>query len=630
MNPDGAGDPDPMRAKLPGGMADSHATVTSIPERVGRYEVVLPIASGGMATVYLARLAGGRGFSRQVALKLTHAHLRDNPEFTTDLLEEAKLASGVRHPNVVPVLEVDEDPLGMYLIMEYVEGETLGGLRRRAALARRPLPPAVGLRILLDALAGLHAAHELRDERGELVNLVHRDFSPQNILVGVDGTSRLTDFGIAKASSRLGHTRQGLVKGKISYMAPEQARSLPLDRRCDVWAAGVIAWELFAQRRLHPGGDGDVGTLLKVVSEPPALLRTIDPNVPEEIEHIVHEALIIDREHRTDSALSCSRDLMTAARRCGMLADHAQVAAFLSEIAGAKLAERRGRAGEVLRLRARMGAPGSSKENDERLAQDIRDAIRPLAEMLEPESDSDIEAAIGPLLPDTRVAPLLSMTDGDELEDVRLPGPLEGTTGAAASVTFPNEEGPTKRRRRPSVKGSPWLLGGAGVALLVLGVALGATLSRRAPPPAPVLGAAVAPGPTPLVPTSAAVPPSEKASATPPSGPIAATTTAPPQAGAEAGAGAEEPRLAPGTLIVHAHVAVAELDVDGRPVRLAIATKEPLLELAPEERARTIRLTARSADGRESTLVVLPGVEEIAIEFAAKPKPPRPSPRLRH
>src|SRR6185369_6600747 len=149
------------------------------PQRDGRYDVLLPIASGGMATVYLARTTGLGGFERDVALKLTLSHLRESPEFARDLLEEAELAVRIRHANVVSVLDVGEDPAGLFLVMDYIEGDTLGGLVRRAIKAGSPIAPGVAIRILLDALAGLQAAHELADEEGHPLVLVHRDFSPQ-------------------------------------------------------------------------------------------------------------------------------------------------------------------------------------------------------------------------------------------------------------------------------------------------------------------------------------------------------------------------------------------------------------------------------------------------------------------
>lgn len=618
---------------------EPQGTTATIPQRVGRYEVILPIASGGMATVYLARSNAANGFSREVALKLTHAHLRDTPEFKNDLLEEAKLASGVRHPNVVPVLEVDEDPLGMYLIMDYVEGETLGGLRRKGGAGKRPLPPAIGMRVLLDALSGLHAAHELRDENGELVSLVHRDFSPQNIIVGLDGSARLTDFGIAKAASRLGHTQAGLVKGKISYMAPEQARSLPLDRRCDVWAAGVIAWELLAQRRLHPSGDGDVGTLLKVVSEEPAHLRSIDASIPADLERVVATALTIDRDRRFPSALALSKELAAVCKKHGLLADHEDVSAYLGQTVGAKLAERRGRAAEVLRLRAKMGAPGSTKENDERLAKDIQDAIRPLAEMLEPEADADIDEAMAPFMLDTpghgRSTPdskskVLSPAEAErklrrDSSAALATDPSERTTGSASSVSFDEPTPPTPERGAQALaqlREIPARIYLGAVAVLAFGVALGAMLGRRAVPHE----SAVIPSDRGSISTVASVmtPASNEPVASPVSSPSQSILTPAASSNPPAVLDADEQTAHAASttpLPVHANWPIASFDVEGRSVAVASPSRDPALELTPEERARSVRVTAHATDGRESTLLVLPTVDRIAIEFPARPKP---------
>src|SRR5262249_30208425 len=153
-------------------MRDEDSSAKDLPARVGRFEILLPIASGGMATVYLARSRGLGGFERDVALKLTLAHLRDSPEFSRELLEEAKLTVRIRHANVVQVLDVGDDPSGLYVVMDYIEGDTLSGLVRRAAALKVPLAPPVAMRILLDALAGLHAAHELADEDGQPLGLV--------------------------------------------------------------------------------------------------------------------------------------------------------------------------------------------------------------------------------------------------------------------------------------------------------------------------------------------------------------------------------------------------------------------------------------------------------------------------
>ena len=333
--------------------AQKNAGETHFPERIGRYDVLLPIASGGMGTVYLARARGVGGFEREVALKLMHGHLKQESSFSHDLIEEAKLAVRIRHPNVVSVIDVGDDPFGIFLVMDYVEGDTLAGLMKRAGATEERLPPRIGLQILMDALSGLHAAHELRDERGSLLELVHRDFSPQNILVGTDGVARLTDFGIAKAATRMGNTSTGIVKGKISYMAPEQARGDPIDRRCDVWAAGVVAWQIVAGRRLYTL-DNDVATLLKIVTAAPPRLKDIVPSVAPQLDAAIANALVLDRNHRCATALAFRQSLATACRAANLLAEPEEVAVWVSRLVGLKLGERRERVAEVGALRARM------------------------------------------------------------------------------------------------------------------------------------------------------------------------------------------------------------------------------------------------------------------------------------
>jgi eukaryotic-like serine/threonine-protein kinase len=323
------------------------------PEKVGKYELLLPIGTGGMATVYLARSTGVGGFERDVALKLVHAHLRTDEDSKLQLLEEAKLAARIRHPNVVPVMEVDEDPLGLFLVMDYVEGDTLSGLSRLCRLAGKTLPLSLIGRILNDALLGLHAAHELTDSSGRPLNLVHRDFSPQNILVSVQGMTRLADFGVAKAANRAVRTKTGLIKGKISYMSPEQARGQAIDRRCDVWAAGVVAWELIAGRRMHRSDD-DVATLLSIVTEDPPTLRSVLPDVPKALDDAVAWALTPDTAKRCPTAEDLRRAISKAVEEHGGIADTHELARFVQQLFGPKLSERRASASEVRTLRRRM------------------------------------------------------------------------------------------------------------------------------------------------------------------------------------------------------------------------------------------------------------------------------------
>jgi serine/threonine-protein kinase len=316
------------------------STAPSFPERVGKYELLLPLGTGGTATVYLARTRGVAGFEREVALKLVHAHLRGDEESRLHLLEEARLAARIRHPNVVPVTEVDADACGVFLVMDYVEGEALSGLVRLLRDQNHRLPPRLIARIMNDSLAGLHAAHELRDAQGQLVSLVHRDFSPQNILLGIEGVTRLADFGVAKAASRTVRTKTGLVKGKVAYMSPEQARGHKVDRRCDVWAAGVVVWELITGRKLYDHED-DVATLLSVVTEEPPRLSTVMQGVPPALDEAVAYALTSDVNNRCPSAEAFRCMLESAWDECGGMATTPELGAFVRQTVGQKLAERR-------------------------------------------------------------------------------------------------------------------------------------------------------------------------------------------------------------------------------------------------------------------------------------------------
>ena len=190
---------------------------------VGRYVLFDAIAAGGMASIHLGRLRGAAGFNKTVAIKRLHTHLLADREFVTSFIDEARLASRIQHPNVVPMLDVLEADGELLLVMEYVHGLSFARVFRTLAAAGKRAPVAVvTVAIVADALHGLHAAHEATDERGEPLHIIHRDVSPQNMLVGADGGARILDFGIAKARGRLGGTASGVLKGKLGYMAPEQ------------------------------------------------------------------------------------------------------------------------------------------------------------------------------------------------------------------------------------------------------------------------------------------------------------------------------------------------------------------------------------------------------------------------
>jgi serine/threonine protein kinase len=273
---------------------------TRMPPVLGEYELLAKIARGGMATVYVARKSGAAGFERLVALKVCHAHLSEDEEFVSMFLDEARLAASIRHPNVVGTLDVsDADTL--YLVMEYIEGVTLASVVNKALRDKQRIPPGVALRVMMDALTGLHAAHELRDASGEHLGLVHRDVSPQNVIVGVDGASRITDFGIAYAAARSTVTNDGRIKGKFSYLSPEQVKSEPATRQMDVFSAGIVLWEALTQRTLFRRAT-DVGTIQAMLQEPILPPSSFVPDLPAGVDAVVLEALERDPAKRYATA----------------------------------------------------------------------------------------------------------------------------------------------------------------------------------------------------------------------------------------------------------------------------------------------------------------------------------------
>ena len=375
-----------------------------------------------MGTVYLARATSIGGFEREVALKLIHSHLKDNASFAGDLVEEAKLTVRINHPNVVSVIDVGEDPFGIYLVMEYVEGDTLAGLQKRAvASTEKQLPVRYGLKLLLDALTGLHAAHELKDPAGNPTGLVHRDFSPQNILVGVDGIGRLTDFGIAKAATRISDTTTGTIKGKIAYMAPEQARGAAIDRRTDIWAAGVVAWQIITGKRLYAGQENEVATLLKIASEAPPRLRDVMPGVPALFDEAVARALTMNPEERWPTALAFKQGLLQACRTHGEVADTDEVATFVSRVVDSVVVERRRRVEEILRLRAQvveLAARADASTPALTPSQEVL-AVDPATLVLSRDWDKDTRIAAVPAQPVVEV----TRTDTTSVTEPRVPAP---------------------------------------------------------------------------------------------------------------------------------------------------------------------------------------------------------------
>jgi serine/threonine-protein kinase len=308
---------------------------------LGRYELLLPIAKGGMAQVWAARLLGTRGFRKIVAVKTILKGCIDDTRMEQMFLEEATLASQIHHPNVVETLELGEHDGTLYLVMEWVDGEPLHFILAHAQ-ERGGLPLPIAVNIVGQACKGLHAAHDLRDENGELVGLVHRDISPQNVLVTYSGTTKLVDFGIAKATSRVGSlTEAGELKGKFAYMSPEQVTGAAIDRRSDVFALGVLLYMLSAGR--HPfKGDHPGETVRNICSEQPALPpRKFVRDYPPALEAVVMKALNKNVNERWASAHELLAGLEEALPEYLEGSFEIEVAKYLKELLGHRLGERR-------------------------------------------------------------------------------------------------------------------------------------------------------------------------------------------------------------------------------------------------------------------------------------------------
>ena len=307
-------------------------------EIVGRYALYREIASGGMATVHLGRLLGPVGFSRPVAIKRLHPQFAKDEAARAMFIDEARLASRVRHPNVVPTLDVVAADDQLLLVMEYVDGESLARVARRTRAAGVKMPLPITLAIMSNVLRGLDAAHEATSEAGEPLEIVHRDVSPQNVLVGSDGIARVLDFGIARAAVRLEATGEGVIKGKLAYMAPEQLAGHAVTRRADIYAASVILWELLTGKRLFPPDDAGnemyVKLLLKGEIEPPQMHA---PEIGEALDRITRKGLARDPAQRFATA----REMAGALEAAGPRAHAAEIGEWLEEIAKDTLASRR-------------------------------------------------------------------------------------------------------------------------------------------------------------------------------------------------------------------------------------------------------------------------------------------------
>jgi serine/threonine-protein kinase len=310
--------------------AASHTSSQLAPGyKLDRYELLCPIAEGGMASVWVARQRGKHGFEKLVAIKTILPKFAADIRFQEMFLDEARIAARIEHLNVAQILDLGEEHEILYLAMEYVDGDAVSKLNRACQKQGLKIPTGIVLRVMADTCAGLQEAHELKDTSGHLLEIVHRDVSPHNVLVSTKGIAKLIDFGIAKARSRVGtDTNSGVLKGKIQYMAPEQALGRPVDRRADVWAVGAIIYHLLAGKPPYEG-DNQLATLHLLGSGRPPV--PLPPGIHPSIAAVVRKALAHAPEHRYATAAELREAIEDAMIEAMVPTTAGDVAAFSAE-----------------------------------------------------------------------------------------------------------------------------------------------------------------------------------------------------------------------------------------------------------------------------------------------------------
>jgi serine/threonine-protein kinase len=423
---------------------------------VGRYSVFRSIGRGGMATVHLGRLAGPLGFTRTVALKRIHPHLARDPRMVAMFIDEARLASRVQHPNVVAMLDILHEQDVLFLVMDFVLGESLAGLQAETRRRGSVVPIAIGARIMADVLGGLHAAHCATDARGKPLSIIHRDVAPHNVVVGIDGLARVTDFGIAKAAVRLAKTTGGNeLLGRVRYMAPEQLLGHELTHRVDLYSAGVMLWELLSgSQRFSIQTDEAILRNPQRALEPPS---QFNPNVTPELDQLVLRALHGVPEQRFADALEMGAALERATR----CASANEVASWVADVGAARIAELRLALREIEEA---AGAPSMSPS-----------LLSLLPELGGPSAAPEDEAKTTLYQPDRKPVPAVEFTEtGTEIIQAPSGSPvLDDETATAVSRPDPREPTTTVKRvgdvkTRPPRREPSMLLAFVAGALVVL------------------------------------------------------------------------------------------------------------------------------------------------------------------
>jgi serine/threonine protein kinase len=378
-------------------------TATSQPPNlliIGRYVLGAPIARGGMATIHIARLTGAEGFSRIVAAKRLNPELTEDTEFVAMFLDEARIASKVHHPNVVPVLDVVTTGTEIVLVQEYIHGVPFSVLLKESRKRGLSVPIPIAVTLTAGVLAGLHAAHEAKDELGQPLEIVHRDVSPQNVMIAIDGTARLLDFGVAKATLSAHVTREGTFKGKIAYTAPEQLRGVTMPAS-DLYSTAVMLWEALVGKRMHEGITEQVVLSKTMTGDLPTITDALNQSrksIPEDrweqlmrLEPVVMKALKLEPEDRFQTAAEMEQALVAIVPRV----QTAEVAVWMKDLGETFLAGRsKILAHDESSWRRHMGSPESGPTLDH-----TPTSTRDMPTSVSPPSRSGVASRQGPRSP---------------------------------------------------------------------------------------------------------------------------------------------------------------------------------------------------------------------------------------
>jgi serine/threonine protein kinase len=497
---------------------------------LGRYEVLFRLASGGMAEVFVARQRGEGGFERVVAIKRMLAHIADDDRFVAMFLDEARLAAYISSPHVVQTLDVDVDDQGSpFIVMDLVIGLTLAQILRASSARKAFIPVGIATEMLAQAGDGLYDAHNAVTPTGLALNIVHRDVSPQNTLVGIDGRIRIMDFGVARALARVTKTSTGEFKGKISYFSPEQAEGRELDCRSDVFAHGIVAWETYVGSRLFKS-ENPLSVLDAIRNQPIPLVSELRPEVPEAIAKVVAKALERKVEDRYQDARTFSRDLRRAAEALPDPPDARAVGLYVKDISGTVLDQMQQRISEAFQRNSVIDADGRASVP----SMSGKSKLRFIAQRNNNSEDGIENLVSEPPPPDSMspgtsvVKKQSSLLDGaPSMPGTRLSNvdPRRTPSGAIRSDN-PTMVG-SQAGRYSQIHGEAKPGGGrkvlyAGIALALVGVSAAvAYVSMSKPPAAPVQATAPAPttppaqGANPVAPTPPAQPINAEATATP-------------------------------------------------------------------------------------------------------------------